>query len=241
PRLDAWLAEGVVTLSGTTHLTGVTSSGPGWATLLFGVEVEDHGVVSNDTLGAGRDRGLQTFVGKAHAAGRSAAALFHWVGIGGLIPQEEADLRTATADDLSVGRLAAEVVAGGTAELVFLHHDDVDHAGHATGFSPTNPDYLAAIEQVDVSVGLVHDAILARGDAEAWMMVLVTDHGGEGTSHGLPDAANRTIPLGVVAPRVAQDEADLLGASQLDVAPTILTWLGVEIGETAGSSWIDLD
>ena len=112
-------------------------------------------------------------------------------------------------------------------DVHFIHLDDVDHAGHATGFDPDNPAYIEAVESVDEDVGALVDAILARPTVtgEDWLIVFTTDHGGAGTSHGALDRANRRIPLQITGAGVRPE----LGGGQpshLDVFPTVMAWLG---------------
>ena len=57
------------------------------------------------------------------------------------------------------------------------------------------------------------------------MFVVVTDHAGEGTIHGPREPIFRTIPLAFSGPGVP--DVDIDGASQMDVYPTVLDFLGV--------------
>jgi hypothetical protein len=71
-------------------------------------------------------------------------------------------------------------------DVLCLHPDNIDQVGHASGFSPSNPAYMTAITDVDTWVGEVMTALKARPDYanEDWLVLIVTDHGGLGTSHG---------------------------------------------------------
>ena len=71
-------------------------------------------------------------------------------------------------------------------DILFVHFDDVDAAGHGNGFNPAIPAYMNAIAYVDTKVGQVIDALYARTNFanEKWVIMLTTDHGGTGTSHG---------------------------------------------------------
>jgi arylsulfatase A-like enzyme len=68
-------------------------------------------------------------------------------------------------------------------------------------------------------------AVEARPASENWLVVLTTDHGGEGTNHGEQNAACQTIPLVIwgsaVSPGDLPDRP-----SHLDVFPTVLTHFG---------------
>ena len=104
----------------------------------------------------------------------------------------------------------------------------MDGAGHGTGFSATNPVYLAAIEASDLYVGQMLTAILDRPTfaIEDWLIVVTTDHGGLGTGHGPMDADNQTIWFLAAGPRIHQQ---ILGSevSHMDVHPTVMAHYGV--------------
>lgn len=235
PHLDALLARGVLALDAHTHSQGVTLSGPGWASVLTGVEVEDHGVESNDDLGS-ISPDWPSMLTRARAAGHSAVASFDWVGILPLVGPDATDAMDQGTDS-QVGAALVTRIESGEFDLVFSHFDDVDHAGHSTGFSADNPDYIAAIEGVDAYVGAAIDAVGADTGAD-WMVALVTDHGGLGTGHEAPSADTQTIPVGMVATGLTAGSEAPSTANQMDVAPTVLDWLGVPYEGLDGRSWL---
>lgn len=231
PTIDMLFAHGAGTLEASTQLTGDTVSGPGWASILTGIEVERHGVTSNETaVMEGIDRTVPTFLGAAFDAGLATGLIVHWLQLPLLVEQGPAQGFRLGGD--SVVASTAVRFLGEPRDLLFLHFDDCDHAGHATGFGPSNPDYIAAVEGVDANFTTVIDAVLARETyaTEEWLFVMVTDHGGEGTAHGARNAINRTIPLLFVRPGMTP--ATLVGASHMDVAPTVLSYLGVSTEAT---------
>jgi hypothetical protein len=110
--------------------------------------------------------------------------------------------------------------------LVFLN--DPDSTGHATGFGPSNPKYLAVIHTLDGYVGGLLDAIAARPTfgREDWQVILTTDHGGYQLNHGTMEACCYGVPL-VVSSREA-NQGLLAGVPSLaDVVPTVLQHMGV--------------
>jgi arylsulfatase A-like enzyme len=229
PTLDMLFEHGAGTLAASTQLTGDTVSGPGWASILTGVEVERHGVTSNDTaVMQGIDRGVPTMLGAAFDAGLDTGLIVHWLQLPLLV--EAGPMQGFRfGDDATVASTAVRYLTQ-PRDLLFLHFDDCDHAGHATGYGPSNPDYLAAVEGVDTHLATVLDGVLERPTyaEEAWMFVLVTDHGGEGTGHGPRNAINQTIPLLFVRPGMTP--ATLSAGNHMDVAPTVLSYLGVDLG-----------
>lgn len=236
PHLDALLADGVLSTTARTHPVGDTVSGPGWASILTGVDVGEHGVEGNDDLGT-INPDWPTFLTRARAAGHHPVACFDWVGILPLLGQGATDAMDQGTDDV-VGEALATRIQTGDFDLVFSHFDNVDHAGHASGFSPENPEYLAAIESVDSNVAAALDAVAAQSDEANWLILLVTDHGGEGTSHSGGTPEMRTIPMAVVGGGLPAGGDAPAETNHMDTAPTVLDWLGVPYEGLTGRSWL---
>ena len=100
--------------------------------------------------------------------------------------QDYADFKLNVSSDLELRNQAVDYLSVNDPDLMFLHFDDVDHAGHATGFSKDNPEYISAIEVVDTQLTLILSSIEQRPNYanEDWLILVTTDHGGNGTSHG---------------------------------------------------------
>ena len=236
PNLDALFERGVLALDAHTHAQGVTLSGPGWASVLTGVEVEDHGVESNDDLGS-ISPDWPSFLSRARAAGRSTAAVFDWVGILPLVGPDATDAMDQGTDE-AVGAALVTRIESGEFDLVFSHFDSVDHAGHSSGFSADTPEYIAAIEGVDADGAGAIDAVTADAENADGLVALVTDHGGLGTGHEEPSVDTQTIPVGVVGGGLPAGGDAPSDANHMDVAPTALDWLGVPYEGLDGKSWL---
>ena len=240
PHLDRLRAEGTWTWSAQTQLTGATSSAPGWTSIFTGVEVEVHGVRANGVYDT-YDRSHPTFAQVARQTlGHPTMAVAHWPEVLSAIHPPEAFDESLLASDDGVTDTLATAIGGAVAHLYVAHLDDVDHAGHASGFSVDNPDYIAAIEAQDARLGALLAAIDARPATEDWLVVVTTDHGGAGTNHGDQNADCQVIPFvvwGGGAPARELVEADAV--SHLDAFPTILTHLGAtpdQLGAASGTS-----
>ena len=89
--------------------------------------------------------------------------------------------------------------------LSFVHFDDTDGAGHASGFM--SAAYLDAVTDVDGYVDRILEAVVANRELASRTVVIVsTDHGGEsGTfGHSAPSvSANYTVPFFVWGAGVA--------------------------------------
>jgi hypothetical protein len=120
-------------------------------------------------------------------------------------------------------------------DLLFVHLDDVDAAGHEYDYGPAIPEYVAAVRATDARVGALLASLRSERrwyGLEDWLVVVTTDHGGIDFTHEDSRPENRTNFILVQGSDVAAGEifpAPLI----VDVAPTVLAHLGVKIQ----SSW----
>jgi bisphosphoglycerate-independent phosphoglycerate mutase (AlkP superfamily) len=163
---------------------------------------------------------------------------------GRIVSAADASCATVTGDDedyvrgdAEVARLAVEALGRHDPDAMFVYFGNVDVAGHNHGFHPSVPQYTDAIHAVDGHVGAVIAALRARPSHadEDWLVLVCTDHGGQGTRHGdgagVPEIYNTfLIASGPSAPRGAIDAPTAL----VDVVPTALAHLGVAVDPAWG-------
>ncbi|MCM4152729.1 DUF4983 domain-containing protein [Arenibacter sp. N53] len=208
PNLDALMANGTYSLDARN--TGITSSGPGWSSMLTGVWQDKHKVVDNSFSGSDFTRYPHFFKRiEENNPDNRTVSVSQWHPINNQIAQGSVDITRNTADT------SADVKNKAVAELgvedlraLFVHFDDVDHAGHGSGFSPNNPAYITAIETVDVAIGELIVALKNRPEyiKEDWIVIVSTDHGGIGTSHGGDTDEERTIFMIVSGDNIPNNE-----------------------------------
>ena len=108
-------------------------------------------------------------------------------------------------------------------DLSFVHYAEPDSAGHDSGWTSTG--YNDAVRIVDGYVGQILSAIETDSDLdEVTYVILTSDHGGTGTSHGDPTVLeNATIPFFVWGPGVSAGAGlyDLNTATRVDPGATI--------------------
>lgn len=220
-----------------TQLTGPTSSGPGWMSVLTGVGPEKHGVVANGQYDD-RDTAWATLASRARAAGIGPVlAAVHWPEILSSILESDSTDDALLSNDAGVAEWAAEAIEDGAGRVVITHFDDPDHAGHDTGFHLDNRAYVESIEGADAHLGALVEAIEARvaSEPESWLVVVTTDHGGLDTGHGPIEPIYQQI---FVAAAVYGEDLPLAFSqrSHLDVTPTALDWLGIDFENLDGTS-----
>ena len=190
-----------------------TISGNGWAALLTGVGLAKHqspdNSFSNTNFG-----NYPTFfheIKKQHPELKTASVVV-WNPINDNIISED-DITSkinASNDEDAEHKAINEIIANNT-DVLFVHFDDVDHAGHANTYHPTVEKYRNAVKNADARVGRLLAAVKSRPTykQEDWLIVVSTDHGG-GTSHGGSSYVERNAFIIVnnsrIQPQIVQGE-----------------------------------
>jgi hypothetical protein len=227
PNLDSLKRDGA--LSEHTVTDVIARSGPGWTSVLTGVWSWKHGVRDNTFKGYRRD--LQPTFFDRLAEARPAAvmgAVVNWKPLGENLFGGRG-FWIAPGDDKAVAEEAARLIGTGLPDVLFVHLDGVDHAGHTFGFSPDMPFYRWAVEKVDGWVGRLADAVRAR-TGEEWLILVTSDHGGSYRHHGAYTREDRTVFLLASGPGCRKERpAGFRGV--VDVAPTVFAYLGLPVSE----------
>lgn len=103
-------------------------------------------------------------------------------------------------DDEPVADVAVKIIREHRPELMFVHFPADDKRGHKFGWG--SPEQLQAIERADVCVGRLLAALDEIGVREHTLVILTSDHGGAGLTHGPEDPRSRNIPWIVNGPTV---------------------------------------
>lgn len=219
-----------------------TFSGPGWSTILTGVWTDKHGVTNNNFTTKALVPGNYPHAFSLYKHERPAmnfSSFVCWSAIdkfivapvrkdfaytydggwkgprheeGDVLVHAELDKRLAAADD----------------DATFVHYGQVDGNGHGFGFSDKVPQYVAALKRVDGYIAEDLAIIRARKNYanEDWLIVVTTDHGGKGKSHGSQDEVVRRIFMIANGPGVSPERVRAY-VPQAAIQPTVAEWLGI--------------
>lgn len=232
PNLHRLIREGSFTPDALADR--ITRSGPGWASILTGSWSPKHGVEDNMLAGYRRERFPHFFRRiKLLRPGAFTASIVNWAPIHEKLVAD-ADLSLAFGNDDSVAVASVRLLTGSDPDVLFLQFDAPDHAGHRWGFSRFSPPYMRAIKRTDARIGKVLASLAARHNrrGEEWLILCVTDHGGTLRHHGEDIPSCRRIPL-IMAGDGTLAGARIQGVGLVDVAPTVLEYLGLE----AAAEW----
>lgn len=245
PNLDELMQNGAWTdntqILGERYQKNDTISGPGWSSYLTGVWADKHGV--HDNSFEGRNYGpfphFFKYV-KEHYPRARTASFVDWEPIHQFIVSN-ADVNQVypahgpdeyTTNDAKIAADAAALLTEDDPHAVMVYFGAVDETGHRFGFHPDVEQYVAAIETVDEHVGELVAALKSRkGYAnENWLIVVSTDHGGQGLGHGgghsIAEIRTTFLIVSGAAARQGKIEEQTY---VVDLPVTALTHLGVQV------------
>jgi hypothetical protein len=209
PRLRELMARSAWTLEARGVLP--TLSSPNWASAINGASPAQHGITSNGYLRhmvefqpvcRTEDGKFPTIFGLLRTAyPASRIAVFHdWDGFANLLEKDAPDVLRHVAGAAQTTAAAVAYWTANRPALMFLHLDNVDHAGHAHGW--LSKEYYQAVEDADGYVGQVLDMVDALSARESTYILVTSDHGGTKHGHGKNSLAEIQIPWILAGPGV---------------------------------------
>ena len=227
PTLQAIMAASV---AGAARAVEMPETLPSHLSMASGVPPSVHGVTFNNDRNV--EFGRDTVFSRVHAAGGRTGLYYGKSKLRMMAPRGSADvLHGNTPGNDAPGRIGA--VASRFVQdfdrqafkLAWVQLREPDWEGHNFGWM--SDKYLAALRAADLEVGRILAAIAASEHAAGTAVILTSDHGGEGDSHG----ADRTelsfrVPFACrvpgLEPGTLRDTVPLTA-----LAPTVLALLGL--------------
>lgn len=245
PHLKQLIEQGAFAentqILGERYQKNDTVSGPGWSSFLTGVWADKHGVQNNSFKGKNYAEFPHLFAYIKQQFPQAVTATFSDWG-----PIEEhivshAEIRQSfpahgaddyTKKDQQVALAAIKALQKDSPHALFAYFGAVDETGHRHGFHPSVPEYMAAIETVDQLVGQLLETLRARPqfEAENWLILVSTDHGGQGTGHGGGHDKEEIRNTFLIVSGAAAKQGQIAEQTFLvDLPVTALKHLGVKI------------
>lgn len=190
PNLDALKSNGCHSLRVISH--PVTHSAAAWSSMFTGVWGDKHGVNDPGNSFAGNQfASYPSFYKRLEAANSNlnTLAFARWAPMLTAVP--DADVKLSFASDAAVTDETCRRLTNSNPDVMWMLLLDVDGAGHASGWGPTVPNYVRALEIADGRVGQIIGALTNRVSYtnEDWLVIVTTDHG----EHDHPDPERSRI------------------------------------------------
>jgi hypothetical protein len=232
PALDALSREYTTALHATTVRPSSTVAA--LASLATGVAPESHGLIQPG-LGflkklrmlrpVARElsrRGLPSRIVASELVPTERAVVWALAGAAGI-----GGFTSAGRHARGVALAAVQAAATQPDGVIFVYLNDCDQAGHAHGWM--SRQYIDAAAELDVAIARLADF------ADDSLVILLADHGGGGITareHHEPHPINDRIPLVLAGPGVTRCHQLTRRISLLDVPPTVLWSLGLDVPAT---------
>lgn len=186
---------------------GTTSSGPSWSNMLTGVWQAKHGVANNNYTGSNYN--TYPYFPKRVKECRpnlKAVQITSWAPMSDNVYNDGWNNKIIVPTDDAATQVAINQLQDPQLDVLFYYLNDCDAAGHGNGFNPTVTPYMNAIKYADSQIGQVLTALQARANysTEKWLILVCTDHGGSGTSHGGNSNDERHIWWGATGYQIPQ-------------------------------------
>jgi len=211
----------------------LSSSGICWTGMLTGVWHKKHKVVSNSYKNPNINEYPHFFRRlKQEKPSLKTYSIIHWDPLHKILQDGDADVFETIKSDEGVTESVISYLLNEEIDAMFVHLDDVDHAGHKYGYKSNVKEYVQSIEKIDDQVGRIVKSLKRRENykKENWLILLSTDHGGSEYGHG------KNIPEHTTIFYIASGKSTKKGEIKekvhvIDVAATALKHLGLTIKE----------
>lgn len=226
PNLDRLIKRGAYTFHAQTVFPSI--SFPAVASLFFSLPPERHGITDNIWTPA-----FQPMTGifdAVHAAGKFTASFYCWEeyrnlsNIGSLDASFFLNYNSyEPGGDREIAALAARYLSQNTISFSWVYFARTDVVGEEYGWMSEN--YLKEVANIDAAMGMVLDVVRL----EETVCIVTSDHGGHERTHGSNRPESMTIPIIIHGSGIPQSLEIKTSVSIMDIAPTIVTLLGINV------------
>ena len=248
PNIDRIFENGAVTYDVLT--SNPTISAECWGSMLHGVTPQCHrlsnSLVSSTPYDPESEFPSAFRIIRENDPDAVLASFCNWNPINVGIIEDNLGVHKASGGDAAITQMICDYVAENDPTFLFVQFDEVDGAGHGSGYGSAG--HLKQISITDGYIGKIYEAYEERGFLDTTLFIVTADHGGTpGGSHGgLSDAekyvmfaaAGKTVEKGTIEDMEIRDSASIvlhaLGYEQPESwtgrVPSAL-FEGVEAGE----------
>jgi hypothetical protein len=220
PTLKSMMQRGATAVGARTVFPPITICAH--ASMVSGVEPSVHGMTWDDDDFEGWTIHVPTMFKIAQAAGLQVVIVAGKEALYYLAAEQDVDVFVASdiSDSDVANRAIVEAKKG--FDLMFVHFPDTDLVGHESGWLSSNQ--LATIRAVDAAINRLIAALPLNTT-----VIVTSDHGGSGRSHGRDIPEDMNILWLIVGPRVNAGLRLTAGVRAVDTAPTALRVLSLSL------------
>ncbi|MBE7010602.1 MAG: hypothetical protein E7418_03830 [Ruminococcaceae bacterium] len=225
PEVQEMMKQSTYTLRATSVMPTITL--PCHLSLFLSVDPERHGTTTN--VYAPQVRPIDGLCEKLNQAGKKCAFFYNWEEFRDLsrpgsltyykmVAGEKEGFAKST---YALTEDAISYIRENQPDFVFYYTGLPDDAGHTHSWM--SPEYIEAVETSWKEFKRIIDTL-----SDEYTIVITTDHGGHGRSHGTDMPEDMLIPLFIKGPDFAEGKEFEQDVNIKDIAPTIAALLGAE-------------
>ena len=194
PNIDTLIARGAYTFNAQSVVPSATL--PCHTSMFRGVTPSRHGITTNTWVPLVRP--VPSVVESAHAMRRKTAFIYNWEQLRDLAAPSFLDFsyfRENLEDplgDLTTARIAAQHLTAEQPDFCFVYLGVVDVAGHRHGWM--SAQYVEQIGIADRAIGVLLEQLEEAHLLDRYFILVQSDHGGCGKTHGTDLPEDLTIP-----------------------------------------------
>jgi predicted AlkP superfamily pyrophosphatase or phosphodiesterase len=228
PHIQSLIKKGSCSLEAKTVIPARTL--PAHTSLLTGLTPERHGMKINFWVPFMKHVGIETIFSVAKEKGLKTAMFVGKDKLRYLAKPDSVDHFESTGEapgsnDTIASRFSSYMKTE-RPELVLIHFPEPDLTGHQMGWM--SEDYIKALEQVDRAIKVILESLDEAGIYEHTLLIITSDHGGQGKNHIGSDSEVITIPWIAVGPGVKKGYRINGNVNIYDTAATVLFALGIK-------------
>lgn len=225
-----------------------TNSGAGWSTMFTGVWHNKHGVTDNTFQGQNYGQYPHFFcrVKENNTCFKTASIVKYGQLNDHIAKPCNTDILLDYVEPRKVREATLNHLRSCDLDVVFVHLDEVDHAGHANGFHPDVPEYISAIESTDALIGEFVNAVYEResNNNEDWLIIVSSDHGGkiDGTHDNHDNDTEVTRVFSIFRTKNTANKGEMpYNPALVDIVPTIFDHLSIPVDTSWNLDGVKVD
>jgi len=228
PCMDDLVNNGVYTFKAKTVMPSITL--PCIASMFLGTEPKHHGITTN--FWNPKAHSIPSIIDLVHLEGMTASSFYNWEPLrdlskpGSLSASFFLDNCEEPQGDLEIARLAADYLSRSPTSFAFIYLGYTDAAGHKYGWMTDG--YLEAIENADMAIERVLEAMDRSEAAGNTVFIVTSDHGGHEKTHGTEMREDLIVPWIISGSGVPSGFELNEPVNIIDTAPTIAALLGID-------------
>lgn len=231
PNLDRIFENGAVSYDVLT--SDPTISAECWGSMLHGVTPQCHrlsnSLVSSTPYDPASEFPSAFRVIRENDSDAVLASFCNWNPINVGIIEDNLGVHKDSAGDAALTKKICDYVAENDPTFLFVQFDEVDGAGHGSGYG--SAAHLKQISITDGYIGKIYEAYEERGFLDTTLFIVTADHGGTpGGSHGGLSEAEKYVMFAAVGKTV--EKGTIEDMEIRDSASVVLHALGYAQPET---------